>query len=68
MGKGDNAGKQHFLLFHNVSQKASFLGVSQVIIVHEGKARMIMNSLRNHNIFDWTKLKAFADDNLVVAK
>ena len=33
VGKGENAGYQHFLLFPQCFQKASFSGVSKVVIV-----------------------------------
>ena len=53
VGKGENAGYQHFLLFSQCFQKAFFSG-------------LCVNSLPSGEILDWSKLKAFADDKLNV--
>ena len=51
-GKGENAGKQHFLLFPQCFQKASFSGSLKVVIVW-------IDPLPDDKILDWSKLKAF---------
>ena len=59
VGKGENAGYQHFLLFPQCFEKASFSDMSKGVIVWEW-----VNSLPNNKILDRSKLKAFADINL----
>ena len=54
VGKGENAGYQHFLLFPQCFQKA--------LSFHH------CNSLPNDKILDLSKFKAFADDTRNVAK
>ena len=54
VGKGENAGNQHFLLFLHCFQKSSI--------------SVLFNSLPNDKILDVTKLKASADDKLNVAQ
>ena len=54
LGKGANAGYQHFLLFPLCFQKVSFSGS--------------FNPLTDDKILDQTKLKAFADDKLHATK
>ena len=61
VGKGENAGYQHFLLFPGCFQKASFSGSLKVVIVWER-----VNSLPNNKILDLTKLKVFADEKMNV--
>ena len=44
VGKGANAGYQHFLLFsHNVFQRASFLGSLKAGIVLRNKSSMLLS-------------------------
>ena len=54
VGKGENAGHQHFLLFPQCFLKASL--------------SRSFNSLPNDKILDMTKLKAFAANKLNIAK
>ena len=63
VGKGEIARYEQFLLFPHCFQKVCFPGVSKGVIVWEW-----VNSLPNDKIVDVTKLKAFADDKLNVAK
>ena len=63
VGKGENAGYQHFLLFPQYFQKASFSSSLKVGSVWYG-----VNPFPNDKILDQTKLKAFADDKLNVTK
>ena len=60
VGKGEIAGYQHFLLFPQCFQKASFSGSLKVVIVLE-----TVNSLPNGKILHWSK---HADDKFKVAK
>ena len=55
VGKGENAGYQHFLLFPQCFQKASFSGS-----LKDGIVRKRANSLPNN------KMKAFTDNKLNV--
>ena len=59
MGKGENAGYQHFLLFVQCFQRALYPGSSKVGIVSKR-----VNSLLNDKIQDWSKLKAQADNKI----
>ena len=59
VGKAGNAGYQHFLLFSQCFQKASFTGLLKVAIVW-----LRVNPLPDDKILDWSKLKQFADDIL----
>ena len=59
VGKGENAGYQHFLLFPQCFPKLSSLGSLKVAIVWQR-----VNSLPNNKILYWSKLNAFVDDNL----
>ena len=52
-----------FTFSHNVFKKAPFSGLLKVVIVWER-----VNYLPNDKILDFTKLKAFADNKLNVAK
>ena len=63
VGKGENTGYQHFLLFLQCFQKPSISRLLKVGIVWER-----VTSLPNNKILDWFKLKAFADNKLHVAK
>ena len=57
VGKGENAGYQHFLLFQQCFEKASVPDKSKGVIVRER-----VNSLPNDKFLDWSKLEAFADN------
>ena len=61
VGKGENASYQHFLLFPQCSQKASFLGLLKVGILWYRDS-----SLPKDIFLDWSKLKALADDEINV--
>ena len=63
MGKGEISRYEQFLLFPQCFQKACFPGASKGVIVWEW-----VNSLPNNKISAWSKLKAFADDKIVVVK
>ena len=58
VAKGENAGYQHFLLFPQCFQKASFPEASKGVIVWEW-----VNPLPDVKILALYKLKAFAEDN-----
>ena len=58
VGKGENAGYQHFLLFPQSFLKLPSLGSFKVRIVWQTKR---VNSLPNDKILDWSKM---TDDNL----
>ena len=57
--KGENGGYQHFLIYSQLFLKALSLGSLNVRIVKQR-----FNSLPNNKIFDWSKLKAFADNKI----
>ena len=63
VGKGEIARYEQFVLFPKCFLKAYFPGASKGVIVWEW-----VNSLPNNKSLDWFKLKAFADDKLIVAK
>ena len=63
MEKVENAGQQHFLLFRQCFQKAFSLVSLQLENIW-----LKFNSLPNNKILDLSKLEAFADDKLKVAK
>ena len=63
MGKGEIARFEQFLLFPQCFQKACFPGASKGFTVWEW-----VNSLPTNKILDFTKLKAFADDKLNIAR
>ena len=79
VGKGENAGNQHFLLFHNVfypSQK-EFLLLSYIFLLSANAFSLDQSknlafggviSLPNDKFIDWSKLKAFADDKIKMIK
>ena len=62
-GKGENTGYQHFLLFPQCFQKASYTGSLKAVIV----CRRV-DPLLDDKTLDWSKLKAVADNRLNVAK
>ena len=66
-GKGENDGYQHFLLLPQCFQKASSTGSLKVGIMWDLNMNKF-NPLPNNKILDVTKLKAFADDILNIAK
>ena len=57
VGKGENAGYQHFLLFPQYFPKPPFLGSLKVGIVWI-----------RYKILEWSKLKALADDIVKMAE
>ena len=59
VGKEENAGYQHFLLFLQCFPKPPSLGSLKVGIVW-----LRVNPLPDHKILDWSKLKQIADDIL----
>ena len=59
MGKGGNAGNQHFLLSPQCFQESSQSGLLRFAIVWQW-----INSLPNDKILDRSKLKAFADNKI----
>ena len=59
VGKGENAGYQHFFPFPTVLSKAFFLKV-----VKSRDCGNRVNSLLNEKILDWTKLKASANKKI----
>ena len=61
VGQGENAGYQHFLLFPQWFQKASFLGLLKVRSGKRLRSICVQNTRRQ--ILDSSKLKEFADDN-----
>ena len=63
MGKGENASFQHFLLFSQCFQKATFSELLEVGIVWYR-----IKLLPNDKILALSKLKAFADDKFNVAQ
>ena len=63
VGKGVCAGYQHFLLFPQCFQKASFSGSLKVRIVW-----LKVNSLPKDTILNQSKFKAFADKKIKVNK
>ena len=58
MGKGENAGYQHFLRFPTMFSKDLFLGV---VKSRDGVVRSLTH-FQTTKILDSSKLKAFADD------
>ena len=56
VGRGENAGYHHFLLFPQCFQKASYPDGSKGVIVWER-----VNPLPDDRILDWSKLKKIAD-------
>ena len=63
VGKGENAGNQHFLLFLQCFQKATVSGSLKVGIVW-----FRVNTLTDDKILDLSKLKQIADDILKVER
>ena len=63
VGKEEIARYEQFFLFPQCFQKACFPGASKGVIVWEW-----VNSLPHDKILDWSKLKAFADDNINVTE
>ena len=63
VGKGEIARYEQFLLFPQCFQKASFPEASKSVIVWEW-----VKPLPNNKFLNMTKLKAFADNKLIVAK
>ena len=63
VGKGEIARYEQFLLFPQCFQKACSPGASKGAIVCEW-----INTLPNDKFLDMTKLKAFTDDKLNIAK
>ena len=63
VGKGENAGNQHFLLFLLCFQNTSFPGSLKLRTLWKR-----INPLPNDKISEGTKLKAFADNKLNVTK
>ena len=70
VGKGENGGYQHFLLFPQCFQKASILGsLKSGLCGKESKQRknwICLNSLLNDKNLDAFELKAFAEDKINV--
>ena len=64
VGKGQNAGYQHFFLFPLCFQKPSVSGSSNVGMC----GKELINSSPNHKTLHWSKFKALADDTINVAK
>ena len=62
VGKGENAGYQHFLLFSQSFQKPSCSRLKVGIVWGRG------NSLLNVLISAWSRKKAFTDDKGIVAE
>ena len=65
VGKGVNAVYQHLLLFQLCFQMVSLSGSSKMGLYGN---LGVFNPLPNDQILDWPKFKAFAEDNLNVAK
>ena len=63
MGKGKNAGYQHFLLFQQCFLKPSLRVVKSGSCVVKGKGKKIVEPFPKRQISDSSKLKEFADDN-----
>ena len=63
VGKGENSGYQHFLLFPQCFQKASFPEASKGVIVWEW-----VNSLPNDKILVMSKFKELADHKINATK
>ena len=63
VGKGENAGYQHFLLFPQCFRMSSSPGSLNLGIVWER-----VNSLPNNKILDWSKFKAHAADKMTVSQ
>ena len=61
VGKGEIARHEQFLLFPQCFQKACFPGVSKGVIVWEW-----VDSLPNDKILDWSKLKVFQIERLLL--
>ena len=59
VGKGENAGYVHFLLFLQILKNASSETLLKLCAVWKR-----VNSLPNDKILDWSKLKAFADGKI----
>ena len=71
VGKGEIACYKQFLLFPQCFQKVCFPGASKGVIVWEWvncNYCMVFNPLPNDKSLDVTKVKAFADNKLRVAK
>ena len=68
VGKGENAGFQHFLLFPLCFQKPSFFGVVKSRLCDKELKTcsfyhlQTFNPLSDDKILDWSKLKQIADD------
>ena len=62
MGKGKIARYEQFLLFPHCFQKACFPGASKGVIVSEW-----VNSLSKNTILEQSKLKAFAEEKVILA-
>ena len=63
VGKGENAGYQHFLLFSECFQKAFYSGSIKVGLVWERvKSIIVICSLHNETKMNWSKIKAIADN------
>ena len=62
MGKGEIARYEQFLLFPHCFQKACFPGASKGVIVSEW-----VNSLSKNTILEQSKLKAFAEEKVILA-
>ena len=66
VGKGENAGFHHFLLFPRCFSKSFILSVVQSRDCMVKGLIKALDFLPNDNIFDLTKLKAFTDNNINV--
>ena len=65
VGKGENAGDQHFLLFPQCFQKRSFLGVVKTqdrVVRSYHYQEHSLTAIPDDIILDWYKFRAFADD------
>ena len=64
VGKGENAGHQHFLLFPQCFQMLCFSGSfkSELCGKELKHYKSICNFLLNYKILDWFKPKAFAEN------
>ena len=69
VGKEENAGYQHFLLFTQCFQKASFWASLKVGIVWKRvKHLVVFNPLPHNMILDKSKVKPFADVKMNMAE
>ena len=66
VGKGENAVCQHFLLFPQCFQKASFPDASKGVIVWEWVKPKYQ--ITNNETLDRSKIKALADDKLIMVE